>query len=389
MGGKLNERDFAKKWLDIFRKGEGNGNLIDDFQKDCDSFEFLLYIGKDFHLFFPKIPFFESLAILKESLLQIDDFRYLGSGMYSYWNYIINNEKESPFSPNHREFFIFGFSRLLEISGGELENRSNEMILSPEFEKLQQEVERLKVEVCMILLERDELKYVECENIEMAYLLSFGSLEYRAYELHCQVLRVKRKISIIQRLKNRQEKINVMDIEDLLDQEFAEYRKKLEEQMNKLKDAIDRSQWDVLSEEDAKECKKLYRMIVKALHPDLNPNVTPTQLNLLQNAIEAYERGDLHTLRILSLMVEDSREEEFLGNSMEQLLRERDNLLDAMENIQIEIATIKSNYPYTMKALLNDPDQMKERKRALNERILELEEVLEFYLKKCRNIMED
>ena len=41
------------------------------------------------------------------------------------------------------------------------------IILFPEFATLKEEIEKLRTELSMLLLERDELKYVECKNIEM------------------------------------------------------------------------------------------------------------------------------------------------------------------------------------------------------------------------------
>jgi Mg2+ and Co2+ transporter CorA len=84
---------------------------------------------------------------------------------------------------------------------------SKSIILYPEFDTLKSEVEKLRTELSMLVLERDELIYVECRNIGMAYMLAVGSLEYKAYEIECAILRLKRKAELIQARKNRQEKI--------------------------------------------------------------------------------------------------------------------------------------------------------------------------------------
>ena len=163
-----------------------------------------------------------------------------------------------------------------------------DIILSPEFIALKTEVEKLRTEMSLLLLEKDELLLVECKNIEMSYMLILGNLEYRAYELQCAVLRLKRKIEIVQAKKNRQEKIDISNIEKSLDEEFSEYKKKLDEQIDKMNDALDRSKCEVLSAEESNELKKLYRQVVKALHPDLNPNISKAQHNLFNNAVYAY-----------------------------------------------------------------------------------------------------
>ena len=177
------------------------------------------------------------------------------------------------------------------------------IILFPEFVTLKQDLEKLRTEISMLLLERDELRLVICKNIETAYMLALGSSEYKAFELQCKVLRLRRKIDLIQAKKNRQEKIVLSAIEETLDEEFAEYQRQLDEQINKMNKALDHSKGTPLTEEETKEIKKIYRNIVKALHPDLHPEVTPAQVQLFQNAVEAYEHGDLNSLRIISTMV--------------------------------------------------------------------------------------
>lgn len=54
---------------------------------------------------------------------------------------------------------------------------------------------------------------------------------------------------------------------------------------DKMNDALKRSKAEVLSDEDNKELKKLYRKIVKALHPDINPDVSQAQVQLFDNAV--------------------------------------------------------------------------------------------------------
>lgn len=89
---------------------------------------------------------------------------------------------------------------------------ANNIILFPDFEKLKNEVEEMHTELSMLLLERDELQFVICKNIETEYMLKLGSIEYKAYESQCTFLRLKRKIELIQAKKNRQEKIIISDI---------------------------------------------------------------------------------------------------------------------------------------------------------------------------------
>ena len=104
---------------------------------------------------------------------------------------------------------------------------ADDIIIFPEFDKLKNEIEKLRIELSMLLLERDELQFVICRNIEAKYMLELGSIEYRAYEAQCTALRLKRKIELIQAKRNRQEPVSIVAIEEILDQEFASYQKQL------------------------------------------------------------------------------------------------------------------------------------------------------------------
>lgn len=169
--------------------------------------------------------------------------------------------------------------------------------------ELKEAVEKLRTEISMLVLERDELLMVDCKNIEMAYMLELGSLEYKVYEMQCAVLRVKRKLALIQAKKNRQEKIILARLEALLDEEFAAYKAKLDEHINKMNEALERSKGKSLSSEDTKELKSLYRAVVKSLHPDLNPDISEAQLKLFKTAVDAYKNGDVESMRIIGAMV--------------------------------------------------------------------------------------
>lgn len=263
----------------------------------------------------------------------------------------------------------------------------NNIILFPDFEALKKEVEKLRTEISMLLLERDELKLVVCKNIETAYMLALGSLEYKAYELHCAVLRLKRKIDLIQAKKNRQEKVVLIDIDEQLDEEFAEYQQHLDEQIDKMNKALDHSKGTPLTAEETIEIKKVYRNIVKALHPDLHPDVTLAQLQLFQNAVQAYENGDLNSLRIIHEMVADPVIPEVGENGMALLTKEKERLTKSLELIHQQISEIKSEYPYTMKDVVNNPEKIEEKKTELQSLIEELKEVYDWYEARIKELL--
>ena len=62
-----------------------------------------------------------------------------------------------------------------------MDTGSANIILFPDYQELKEKVERMRTELSMLLLERDELEFVICKNIETAYFLKLGAIEYKAY----------------------------------------------------------------------------------------------------------------------------------------------------------------------------------------------------------------
>lgn len=207
------------------------------------------------------------------------------------------------------------------------------------------------------------------------------------YETQCAALRLKRKIELIQAKKNRQEKVIISAIEETLDNEFAKYQKQLDEQIDKMNDALKRSKAEVLSDEDNKELKKLYRKIVKALHPDINPDVSEAQVQLFDNAVSAYKNGDLGTLRIIGEMVGNNPLPEQHKDAMTQLVEERERLEGLLKSIRESIENIKSEYPYTMKDILEDTKKTEQKKQELESVIEQYNELISIYKAKIEEML--
>ena len=276
-------------------------------------------------------------------------------------------------------------------SGGkrqkDIDSQISVILPFPDFDNLKASVEKLRTELSMLVLERDELLYVECKNIEMAYMLAIGGLEYKAYEIECAIRRLKRKAELIQMKKNRQEKVVLSKIEELLDREFAEYQAKLNEQVDKMNAALERSHGELLSEEETRELKKLYRVIVKSLHPDLHPDLSEAKLQLFHNAVAAYEKGDISGLRIISAMVTASVLTEEKPDAISQLREEKERLFKLIKSVKDRILEIKSKYPYTMKSLVQSPEKIEVRKAELEVSMKQLKEMLAVYTAKIEEML--
>lgn len=264
-----------------------------------------------------------------------------------------------------------------------------QIIEFPDDKKSRERIRELKKDLESLVFERDNLKLVICENIKTAYMLTFGSLEYRIYKTYCHYLRLKRKKDMLQAKKNRQEKIKIEEIEDKLDEEFAAYKKKLDEKIGEINEALSRAKSEVLSEEETKVLKKLYKNIVKRLHPDLNPSVTDVEKELFYNATESYKNGDLPSLQIIYDIVcsgDDIKDEDLDGRSLADEVKRLEGLVG---QIQDYINIIKSTPPYTWSIYLEDDKKKSKRLESLEEDLKSFEEAVRTQEEAIKDLMRD
>ena len=269
-----------------------------------------------------------------------------------------------------------------------IESQSSNIILFPKYEELKSEVEELRADLSKLYFEYDELRFVICPNIEMQYMLALGAIEYKLFEAQCKMLRLKRKIELIQAKLNRQETIVISEIEAQLDEEFAEYQDLLEIQIEAMNEALDRSKGKILSTEDEEELKALYRKIVKALHPDLNSDLSRAEMDLFMSAVEAYKNADLNVLRIIAEMMDDGELPDESDNALAYLAKERDRLQALIEHIKEEICITKECFPYNRRDIVKDSAKIEEMKQACKRLQKLYEEEIELYKAKIAEMLE-
>jgi DnaJ-domain-containing protein 1 len=73
--------------------------------------------------------------------------------------------------------------------------------------------------------------------------------------------------------------------------------------------------------------------------------------------------------------------------AISQLAKEEERLSALLQNIKDRIAEIKSEYPYTMKSLLQNPEKVAARKAELEAAIKQLNETLAFYTSKIEKML--
>ena len=267
-------------------------------------------------------------------------------------------------------------------------------------EALRQENARLRAELSSLIFARDEL-LLYCRELENTYLRLIGGLVNAALEAQYDALYYKRLMEELRALKNQQRQPTARDAARAaaaLGEEFEAYWSEVEEQNERVEEA--RSSGPAEGEEALKspeaerkqqELKALYRRIVKALHPDLNPDVTQDQLNLFYAASDAYQTGDLQALRAIAELLDSpglaagfaARKRE---NEREQLLAERERLRGLIEHIKAEIARIRATPPYTLKHFLEDPLWVKTEQKKYKQLLKQYRAERDYYLSEIEKL---
>lgn len=265
-----------------------------------------------------------------------------------------------------------------------------------EAESLRLEIMRLRAEVLDLTAERDRLKYRVCPAILADYNRRIGQIELEIMEVVLRVRKLRRMIEVLQAARNRGEDPDYEEAVRTADSEYRAYEQEVHEKAEEYRNASagrtygqadsdgnqdtengeeeDQQGADKYDREDKEELGALYRRIMKELHPDVNPDITPEELDLLHQAMEAYKNGDIETLRKIAAILDGRSIEDKVIEEIDQLRRIRDDLAFLKESLLAEIEDIKTSFPYTLKDFLNNKEAVRKKQEELRETLARWQE---------------
>jgi hypothetical protein len=135
--------------------------------------------------------------------------------------------------------------------------------------------------------------------------------------------------------------------------------------------------------------KELYRRIVKKLHPDVNPDITEHEKELLNKANDAYRDGDLEVLEDIYEEI-CGEDEQDIPESEEGIaeLKERIAKLKAkIAELRRDIDEIKASFPYTEKEFLENDEEVEKERAKYNRIIKEYEELINKLAERLKQLM--
>ena len=127
-----------------------------------------------------------------------------------------------------------------------------------------------------LLLEKEKIVKTNFQ-VQQRFIELFGDLRLEMLKVEIEIAKIKKEMEYLVRKKNRNESYDLEEMDDFVNQALegmkAQYERMKEEQAQ-LKNK------KMLSQEEVKEVKRLYRRLVKLVHPDLNPHQTKEQKEL-------------------------------------------------------------------------------------------------------------
>ena len=97
--------------------------------------------------------------------------------------------------------------------------------------------------------------------------------------------------------------------------------------------------------------------------------MTEQQLELFHKAVDAYESGDLETIRTIDFLIDSVDTIDLSESSVDRLKEQIQCCKENIERLEAEMREVRSSFPYNKKDILEDEvrinDEIEELKKAL------------------------
>lgn len=243
---------------------------------------------------------------------------------------------------------------------------------SAAFAALKARHEALRAELAAILAERLDLVGVILPNLEATYSVRLGDLELTLLHLDLEARGLRRAIELIQAELNRGELPDLDVIQERIQLELADWTRKVTEKAAQIHDAAELLSTSLPQERWA-EMQGLFRGLARRLHPDVNPGLTPEELDLWHRAREAYEKRDLNGLKNLALILGEAKDANPAGpgdaSAFELLERRCGELGTKIHEELRETERIKAARGYDRLSQVNDEAWIQARRAELEKKV--------------------
>ncbi len=238
--------------------------------------------------------------------------------------------------------------------------------LHPQVAALQAQLKELQEKSARLFAKAEYMQFEERPMLNSLYEASVGILLLEEFKLLIQIKLTQLEINLTQAYINHNAPIDHRRISEQVKAAQQDYQAKIEQKEAELKKAEDFLNAPCLSQQETTELRDLYRTIAKALHPDLHPDQGREECDLFIKAASAYRKGDIQTLRQISILIQTKNIQDIPGQDLLTLI---EKAKESIAIFQERIDLMNAQFPFIYRDKILDPQWIKEQQEAMKERI--------------------
>ena len=238
--------------------------------------------------------------------------------------------------------------------------------LHPQVAALQAQLKELQEKSARLFAKAEYMQFEERPMLNSLYEASVGILLFEEFKLLIQIKLTQLEINLTQAYINHNAPIDHRRISEQVKAAQQDYQAKIEQKEAELKKAEDFLNAPCLSQQETTELRNLYRTIAKALHPDLHPDQGREECDLFIKAASAYRKGDIQTLRQISILIQTKNIQDIPGQDLLTLI---EKAKESIAIFQERIDLMNAQFPFIYRDKILDPQWIKEQQEAMKERI--------------------
>lgn len=197
------------------------------------------------------------------------------------------------------------------------------------------------------------------------YLEKIGHLQLKLLQKQAESARYKMKMMLLQAAVNRNEKPNLEEIEQQVEAKMQSHYARINEQAMAI-EAAKHVLSNMMSEEDSRKLKELFRLLCKRLHPDLNPDLTREEMDLFVKVKAAYELKDIAELQGILLYLDGAGSDNPLDLTPEERMARIQRLEKSINELDIKINELRLSFPFNIEEQIMDDNYIAGRQEEIN-----------------------
>jgi hypothetical protein len=195
-------------------------------------------------------------------------------------------------------------------------------------------------------------------QLEALYTSKIGHWQVERLRVQLQVKALKLKIELVQASINRNEEIDINDVELAVAAELADAELRIMKEVTKVEYAQQLLS-NLDTPERSNELRKLFRKLAKQLHPDVNSSLSEQQVELWHKILAAYNTGDVEKMKALEVVYENeitSAAKQLEDLSLDELATRVEVLKQGIRCIEAEISKLRQEFPFNVEKQIKDEE---------------------------------